>query len=250
MNNGTTATQYFAKQTVSKTSVETDSSSTFQIYVPRAQQITVRYALLRRAGRVRHRHWSSWQHALPSTGDLELDARHTGGLKVTLVPLQANNKLPDTADATLTSYRQQMLAMYPIDSITFSVATPLTIAYPVGLGSGARSSARQTKSRRSRRRCLLLRMLKPQDTFRAFCGQGCTAGIGFVADLNTPGYRVAMGVAYADSVSGETMAHEIGHNHGRNHAPCVPPGQLDRRRRPQLPIQRWPHRHHRLRFAQ
>jgi hypothetical protein len=33
-----------------------------------------------------------------------------------------------------------------------------------------------------------------------------------------------MGLAYNDEESLRTMLHEIGHNHGRNHAPCVPPG--------------------------
>jgi hypothetical protein len=33
-----------------------------------------------------------------------------------------------------------------------------------------------------------------------------------------------MGVGFADRESAQTMAHELGHNHGRNHAPCVPNG--------------------------
>jgi hypothetical protein len=33
-----------------------------------------------------------------------------------------------------------------------------------------------------------------------------------------------MGVAYSDQNSAFTMLHEIGHNHGRPHAPCVPNG--------------------------
>jgi hypothetical protein len=33
-----------------------------------------------------------------------------------------------------------------------------------------------------------------------------------------------MGIGFADRESAQTMAHELGHNHGRNHAPCVPKG--------------------------
>jgi len=67
-------------------------------------------------------------------------------------------------------------------------------------------------------------LLKPQDTLNAFCGNACTTGIGYVGDANSGSYRAAMGVGFADRVSAQTMAHEIGHNHGRNHAPCVPNG--------------------------
>ena len=33
-----------------------------------------------------------------------------------------------------------------------------------------------------------------------------------------------MGLAFADVASAFIMLHEVGHNHGRQHAPCVPPG--------------------------
>jgi hypothetical protein len=35
-----------------------------------------------------------------------------------------------------------------------------------------------------------------------------------------------MGLAFSDETSAETMAHEIGHNHSRNHAPCVQGGSI------------------------
>ena len=67
-------------------------------------------------------------------------------------------------------------------------------------------------------------LLKPQDSFASFCGNSCTTGIGYLADSKSTGQRAAMGVGFADRVSAQTMAHEIGHNHGRGHAPCVPNG--------------------------
>jgi len=223
VDNGTTVSQYFAKQTISKDSVETETMSTFQVVVP-AEQITAdtRYSAelvectagTGQAGSAR----------FPKSGDIELAPRHTGGLKITIVPLQANNKVPDTAETTLATYKQQMMAMYPIDAITFTVAEPLTISYPVDWEGTLDQLRAKRKSDAPAADVYYYGMLKPVDSFNSFCGGGCTTGIGFVGDPTSGGYRVSMGVGYADRVSAQTMAHEIGHNHGRNHAPCVPAG--------------------------
>jgi len=223
VDNGTTVAQYFAKQAVSKDSVDTEPGSTFQVLVP-PEQITAdtRYSAelvecatgTGQAGSVR----------FPKTDTVELAARHTGGLKVTIIPLQANNKLPDTSETALTTYRQQMLAMYPIDAITFTVAPPITITYPVDWQATLDQMRAKRKTDNPAADVYYYGLLKPQDTFTAFCGNSCTTGIGYVGQANSAAGRAAMGVGFADRVSAQTMAHEIGHNHGRNHAPCVPNG--------------------------
>jgi hypothetical protein len=62
--------------------------------------------------------------------------------------------------------------------------------------------------------------VRPTETFGEYCNGGCTAGIGYVAGASSGSYRVAAGIGFADQSSASTMAHELGHNHGRNHAPC------------------------------
>ncbi len=223
VNNGMTAAQYFVKQAVSKDSVETDSASTFQVLVP-AEQITVDTHFSAELVECATGSGTAGSARYPKTGDATLDARHTGGLKVTIIPLQANGKLPDTSDTALTTYRQQMLAMYPIDAITFTVAPPLTVSYPIDWEATLDQMRAKRKADAPAADIYYYGLLKPQDTFNAFCGNGCTTGIGYVGDANSGSYRAAMGVGYADRVSAQTMAHEIGHNHGRNHAPCVPNG--------------------------
>ncbi|HET7542729.1 MAG TPA: zinc-dependent metalloprotease family protein [Polyangiaceae bacterium] len=223
IDNGTTAAQFFAKVAVSKDSVDTDAASTFQIVVP-AEQITpdAHYsAELVECGAGSGQAGSA---RFPQTGDIALGARHTGGLKVNIIPLQANNKLPDTSDTALAIYQKQMLAMYPIDAITFTVGAPVTVAYPIDWEGTLDQLRAKRKTDAAPADVYYYGMLKPQDTFSAFCGNACTTGIGFVGEATSGGYRAAMGVGYADRVSAQTMAHEIGHNHGRNHAPCVPNG--------------------------
>ena len=223
VNNGTSATQYFGKQAISGSSVDIDPKTTFQVFVP-PEQITAdtRYSAelvecgtgTGTAGTVR----------FPATGDIELGARHTGGLKVKVIPLLSNGKLPDTSDTALATYRQQLMAMYPIDGVEFSIGTQLSIGFPVDWDGTLDQMRSKRRTENPPADVYYYGLLKPQDTFGAFCGNGCTTGIGYVGDANTAGYRAAMGVGYADRTSAQTMAHEIGHNHGRNHAPCVPNG--------------------------
>jgi len=223
LSNGNGAAQYFAKQTISKSSLDTDPTTTFQVFVP-AEQLTVdtRYSAelvecgtgAGQAGVTR----------FPASGDVALGARRTGTVKVKFIPLFANNKLPDTSETALTVYRQALMAMYPIDSVDFSVGTQLNVAFPVNWEAALDQMRTKRKTDNPAADVYYYGLLKAQDTFSQFCGGGCTAGIGYVADLNSPSFRVAMGVAYADRNSAQTMAHELGHNHGRNHAPCVPNG--------------------------
>jgi len=223
IDNGTTVSQYFAKQTISKTSVETEPMSTFQIVVP-AEQITPDSRYSAQLVECTAGTGQAGSARFPKSGDIELSARHTGGLKIKIIPLQANNKVPDTSEATLATYKQQMMAMYPIDAITFTVADPVNIGYPVDWEGTLDALRAKRKNDAPAADIYYYGMLKPVDSFNSFCGGACTTGIGYVGDPNSGGYRVAMGVGYADRVSAQTMAHEVGHNHGRNHAPCVPNG--------------------------
>jgi len=224
INNGSTVTEYSAKQTVSKNSVDTDTTSTFQVFVP-AEQITAdtHYsaelvecgaAAAGAAGSIR----------FPATGDIALGARHTGGVKVSLVPLLANGKVPDTSDTALSAYKQQLMAMYPIDSVEFTVLPQMSVAFPIDWEAALDQMRSRRKTDSPAADVYYFGLLKPQDTFAQFCGNACTTGIGYVADANTPSFRAAMGIGYGDRASTQTMAHELGHNHGRNHAPCVPNG--------------------------
>jgi hypothetical protein len=145
-------------------------------------------------------------------------------VKVTIIPLLANNALPDTSDTALTVYRQQLMAMYPIDGVEFTVASQMSIAYPVDWEGTLDQMRTRRKNDNPPADVYYFGLLKPQDTFAKFCGNSCTTGIGYVADATAPSFRAAMGIGFADRASAETMAHELGHNHGRNHAPCVPKG--------------------------
>jgi hypothetical protein len=116
--------------------------------------------------------------------------------------------------------------MYPIEEAQITVGKELSIAYPVSW-DGTLDRLRQLRAAdRPPADLYYYGLLKPTDTFRAYCGSGCTAGIGYVGAATQAATRVAMGLAFADEVSASTMAHELGHNHGRNHAPCAPGNRI------------------------
>jgi hypothetical protein len=60
----------------------------------------------------------------------------------------------------------------------------------------------------------------PKASFDQFCGGGCVAGLALLGDPGDNFSRAAIGLGYPDADSVVTALHEIGHNHGRQHAPC------------------------------
>jgi hypothetical protein len=61
----------------------------------------------------------------------------------------------------------------------------------------------------------------------AYCGRGCILGIAPQTTRVTPSSQVGLGASFADAQSYETIVHELGHAHGRGHAPCVEGGNID-----------------------
>lgn len=218
--------QFFAKQRIAKTSVDSDTASTFQITVP-AEQIgpDTRYSV----ELVECAEASSGmmlQPRFPAMGAQPLEARKTGVLKIKLIPLRANSRVPDTSETALKVYREYMEAMYPIEKVEFTVGEPQNVAYPVDWNGTIDQLRSLRQQQRPDDEVYYYGMLAPTETLKQYCQRGCTAGVGYVGDLRQAQTRVAMGLAFADETSGGVMAHEVGHNHGRSHAPCAPGNQI------------------------
>ena len=65
------------------------------------------------------------------SGDNALGARHTGVLKVHILPIAAGSRLPNTSDSGLEPYRKLLRAMYPITDVVFSVGSPIETPHPI-----------------------------------------------------------------------------------------------------------------------
>jgi hypothetical protein len=77
-------------------------------------------------------------------------------------------------------------------------------------------------------------IFNPAASINQYCGGGCLLGVTLLNDMppatGSVELRLALGVGF-DGYAADTMAHEIGHSHGREHAPCGNPGGPD----PQYP---------------
>ena len=66
-------------------------------------------------------------------------------------------------------------------------------------------------------------MFAPADSMMSYCSWGCVLGLGYVPEQPGGGWwgtLSAIGLGYAGELSAQTIIHEVGHNHGRLHAPC------------------------------
>jgi hypothetical protein len=235
--NGDASDEYFAKKSVSAASTLADAASTFNVTVPpdKITTSTKYHVELVDCGGAAPS-GTAVAPRYPTTDDAALGARTTGGLKIVVVPISINNKGPATTDSFYDPFRAYMLAMYPISSISITAGTGITVPPPPNASGGSPDWTQldwngALDSMRTKRQAdapaadvYYFGMLMPTDTFQQYCGRGCTAGIGFVTSQNDASRRVAVGIGWTGSQALITMAHEVGHNHGRNHAPCVPQG--------------------------
>lgn len=155
----------------------------------------------------------------------EVASQATGSLEVMLVPMRwvadGSNRLPDTSETQLALYRSLFERVYPASKLNITVHEPID-APARGSFSAFNDTLLDLRSREDLPgRVYVHGLVAPAATFDAFCRGGCTTGLGFVVDEDSDGStRVSSGVGFTGLDSGWTMIHEVGHQHGREHAPC------------------------------
>jgi hypothetical protein len=227
LTNGDVKSNYFSKRNVTQASTENSFATTFNFDV-KAEDFTdsTRYAVeivecdgtpAGTPGKAR----------FPASDNQELVTRKTGTVKVRFSPLNANGKTAATDTARLDAYKAYMALMYPTSGVEYTIGSPLAISQTVSAqGSGWSEALDQISNLHEQDNAgadtYYYGLFQPTDNIGQYCGGGCVAGIGFVT--NTQSFarhqRVALGLSYADITSAQTMAHEVGHNHGRPHSPC------------------------------
>ena len=226
---GGQSTQYYSKKSISASSVDSDFKTTFQIFVPpSAMADSLRYSV--EVVECSTQSGTAGQARFPTSGDIDLGVETTGALKIKIIPIQVGTLLPDTSSTALAVYADEMAAEYPIDGISISVGDTLTTTSPLDWSGMLDQLRAKRTSDKPAADVYYFGLVKPADTLRTYCQSTCTTGIGFVvtsATGSTAGSgRAAVGVGFADKTSAQTMCHEVGHNHGRNHAPCSTAGTI------------------------
>lgn len=163
-------------------------------------------------------------------GELALDAMQNGGIDVVVVPIRydadGSGRMPDTSESAMNALRDQLLAMWPVSDVRLrvreSVSTSTTVAPTSGQAWGSlldgvgnlRQSDRAPGSK------YYLGLFAPAASFREFCGRGCIAGIAPLNQGNYQSQRYGLALGYGDENNRFSAIHELGHAHGRPHAPC------------------------------
>jgi hypothetical protein len=222
--------QYFSKKTLSASSVDSDMKTTFEVFVPpSAMTSSLTYSV--EVVECTTQSGNPGQARFPTSGDIDLGVKNTGILKIKVIPIQVGTLLPDTSPAVLAGFADEMAAMYPINAISITVGDTMTTASPVDWTQMLTDLQSKRIKDKPPSDVYYFGLVKPADTFRTYCQSSCTTGIGYVVTSATGtqsgNSRVAVGIDYNDKTSFDTMAHEVGHNHGREHAPCGNPASPD-----------------------
>jgi hypothetical protein len=228
--------QYESIIEVSALSTDADLGSTFSFEIP-AEDLPSDQAMsvsLHELGDASFDGDSS-QSTWPSAGSYEAPFTPVGPLRITLVPVQydadGSGRLPDVSEPQLQLYEDLLLGMYPVPSVEITVADP----FPWGATVAANGQGWQQllSAMVNLRGALSLGndeyiygLFNADDTFQGFCSFGCVAGLSLLSpNAGDAMARASIGVGFSGPDAVVTLAHEVGHAHGREHAPCMLLGQ-------------------------
>jgi len=167
----------------------------------------------------------------PATGTELIPVQSAGAqLRIVLVPLaygaDGSNRLPDTTPTQIEIYRNQFYRLYPVPEVEIEVHNPVqwnsTIsAWGNGWDSVLNYMIDYRQSGGVADDQYLYGIFTPASSFGAYCQSGCVSGLSLLGQSPGDSYaRVGVGIGFSGESSADTAAHELGHQHGRNHAPC------------------------------
>lgn len=175
----------------------------------------------------------------PRDGSLHrLGAVDGGPVEVTLVPFRwdadRSGRLPKLSALQLEALRSTLRAMYPVREVRFEVHDP--VPWTRGLRAsgevdfGAMLSA--LRALRAREGAPGNRyyygLVAPAESPWDYCSERCVYGQAYLpTGPNDRLGRVASGVGFGGEEDVRTFVHELGHAHGRAHAPCGGPMGVD-----------------------
>jgi hypothetical protein len=178
------------------------------------------------------------QARFPEEGELALDARDAGeSLKIVAIPVRydadGSGRLPDTSATQIERLRAQMHALYPVKKVEITVAEEFPWATAVNAnGTGwdtlLNAIVRKRQKDAVESNVYYYGLFAPASSLGEYCGRGCVLGLSPLAyDPNDEFVRGSIGLGYGGqrSDAAGTFVHEIGHAHGREHAPCGLYGQ-------------------------
>ncbi len=163
----------------------------------------------------------------PASGALDpIDTWDTGdALKVVLVPVKSNGYVPDTSPEQIERYRSMLHAMYPAKKVEIKVRE--TYVYTGSLGAGGSGIYNLLDAITALRKkdgapndVYYYGAFTPTSSYSTYCKGGCTTGLCHLTGEDSAYLRACVGVGFTGNSSAGTLAHELGHAHGRRHVAC------------------------------
>lgn len=150
-------------------------------------------------------------------------------LRIVFVPVHYTfggaDLLPDTSPEQIERDRKVFMSLYPLADVEITMHAPYEFATEIkSNGSGFGQILREMLALRARDGAAgdvyYWGAFNPKATFQEYCTGGCVTGLSGLYGPDATDGRASVGVGFTGSSSSFTMAHEIGHAHGRPHAPC------------------------------
>jgi len=160
-----------------------------------------------------------------------MQAQSSGeSVKITLIPIRydfdGTGRLPSTTPEQLERYREGMFKLFPTPEIEITVREPLgwdreVQAFGNGWGPLLQAILNLRRSEGAARNEYYYGIFSPKDSFSSYCNRGCIAGLSSLSpDPENDYVRGSIGLGFDGDRSVGTFIHEVGHAHGRRHAPC------------------------------
>jgi hypothetical protein len=235
IGNGTASRTATVVTPVNAASVDAELASTFT-FTLRASEVSDATTLsVTLSDGALHTPFDRW----PERGEHSLNTSSSQGpFTVTLVPVTVNGYTPVLDTPTVSRFERYLSHVYPASSVVMSVHAPISLDFALaGDGTGwddaldALYAVRDADAPAPN--VYYYGVLTPGASLTDYCASDCVVGLSTVAARSDEGYRGAIGTGFfesnADTFSQETMAHELGHALGREHAPCGHPDSVDPR---------------------
>jgi hypothetical protein len=164
-----------------------------------------------------------------------LGAQSPDTLKISLFPIHftaGSAGTPATGATDIAAYQAVVMSMYPTASVAITVEATLDYSGPIPQANGANwdqllNAMIQRRGSDPAPDVYYYAAFAPSPSFDQFCGAGCVAGLSSIPQSPSEhSQKASIGLVYGgdsfdQQASGVTMAHEIGHGHGREHSPTV-----------------------------
>jgi hypothetical protein len=168
----------------------------------------------------------------PEAGTHALSATAIERLELVIVPVRLDGRIPSTNEAELSTVRTDLVAYYPVPDVKLSVHPVIDAEHPLDAADQSSWSALLAQIERTRAadnpapNVYYFGVVQPSGTLGSYCLVNCVLGLAPLNSKALPEKQIAVGASFGDGQVSTTIIHELGHAHGRGHAPCVDNGTI------------------------